>query len=355
MSQVVLSPVLRVRPDNFTPPTRTPWGGTRIASHYKRDLGLSMPDELIIGESWEISVDRSFPSRLTSGLLLEDVLKTHSEFFLGNHFNEGLSLLVKLLDSADNLSVQIHPSDDYEELAPMESGKPESWYILDRIPGAGIYFGLKKDVDPTALKNAISEGRDISTMLHFVPVEPGDFFVIDAGTAHAIGTGVTLVEPQRVKPGMHGVTYRYWDWNRRYTPKGLPDSTGTPRALHIEHALNVTDWDAPREGDLQRLRSKRLGPAALEAEARLEPLCGPEAGIRSVALEVSRLSGNGYTRLPGNNRPTALTAVSGLLTFADSTRDGRPLRRGESVLIAAGHVLEVHLQSFQGIIACALH
>ncbi|MCA9530843.1 MAG: class I mannose-6-phosphate isomerase, partial [Myxococcales bacterium] len=263
--QVPCTLPLLLAPAPCTDPERTPWGGRRIVERYGRTVPRDVPDDAPVGESWELSVTPDFPSRLDDGRLLSEVLASDPAQLLGAEAARGgTALLVKLLDAAQALSVQIHPRDDYSGLGDAESGKPESWYVLDRAPGAGLYLGLRRGVDEGSLRAAITAGADASALLSFVPVEPGDFFVIDAGTAHAIGPGVTLVEPQRVVPGRRGVTYRYWDWNRRYDAAGRPVDADAPdgraRTLHLEHALAVTDWDAPREAAL--LASARCAAGA---------------------------------------------------------------------------------------------
>src|SRR5690606_7976392 len=154
----------------------------------------------------------------------------------------GTALLVKLIDTSEPLSVQIHPSNEYPGLSAGECGKPESWYIVAREPGAGLYLGFQRGTTEHDGRAALSGERSLRELLRFVPVEPGDFFVIDAGTPHAIGEGLTLVEPQHVVPGQRGITYRYWDWDRRYDAAGKADPQGSPRPLHVEHALRVTDF-----------------------------------------------------------------------------------------------------------------
>src|SRR5687768_366355 len=123
---------LLLRPDNFCPPSRTPWGGRKIAAGYK-----GLPEQ-VVGESWEISVEPDFPS------VVEET---------GEPLAEPMSLLVKLLDTADVLSVQIHPSDDYPGLAPGESGKPESWYVVESAEGA-LHVGLREGVTEDEMRRA---------------------------------------------------------------------------------------------------------------------------------------------------------------------------------------------------------
>lgn len=306
-----LAPLL-LSPDNFTPPSRTPWGGTRIVRRYKAGLGLTTTG--VVGESWELSVTPEFPSRLADGRPLAEVLAADPPAMLGREARRGRSataLLVKLLDTAAPLSVQIHPPHGHPGLEPSEAGKPESWYVLDAAPGAGVHLGLRRGVTPQRLRAAIDAGEDLSALLFFVPVEPGDVFLIRAGTAHAIGPGITLVEPQHVAPGRRGVTYRFWDWNRRYDATGRPDRSGRPRELHVEAALAVTDWDAPREDALLAEVRLRLGAPDRGGAARLAPCCGALGGVPSSDLDVVRLHGSGTVALPELDALRALTVTAG--------------------------------------------
>lgn len=239
----------RLRPDNFTPPSRTPWGGTKIVERYKADLCLGQRESRV-GESWEISVEPSFPSRFDDNTSLAAAIAADPEGWLGTtvsaRYGGQSPLLVKLLDAADNLSVQVHPREGDPALAPDESGKPESWIILEAEPHAGLYLGFRDGVSRQQVARCLAAGGALDTLMNFVPVAPGDAFVIDAGTPHAIGAGVTLIEPQHVTPGRSGVTYRFWDWNRRYDSKGHASPTGNIRELHLARSLAVTNWDAPR-------------------------------------------------------------------------------------------------------------
>lgn len=350
-----LHPLL-LRADNFTPVARTPWGGRRILDRYKSEAPV-MPDAAptgLVGESWEISVEPDFPSRVEeSGELLSDAIARDARGMLGDDASSGCALLVKLLDAAEHLSVQIHPPDDYAGLAPGESGKPESWYVLDRDEGAGLYLGLREGVTRERMAEALARAEDVSSLLFFVPVEPGDFFVIDAGTAHAIGAGVTLVEPQRVQPGRRGVTYRYWDWNRRYDAKGQPSPSGEPRALHVEHALAVTAWDAPREGALLARIRRRAGAPDLGASPGIDWLAGGESGLASTALEVARIAGTGRLAIPAARSIRGLTVVAGDIHLRG---DGftTHVARGRSAVVPAGlGAIEADLASAHAILASA--
>lgn len=331
-------PAVLLEPDNFTPPSRTPWGGAAIRRLKARFVGAGEP----VGEAWELSVEPSFPSRCEDGALLAEKIAQRPAAWLGSEAPRGgTALLVKLLDAADALSVQIHPADDYIGLAEGESGKPESWYVALAEPGSGLYLGLAEGVDRAAMERALDEGGDVSRLLAFVPVEPGDFFVIEAGTAHCIGAGVTLVEPQRVAPGRRGVTYRYWDWNRRYDREGRPSESGSPRALHREHALAVTDWSAPRGEALLARARLRAGAVDPSAPPRIDPLCGP-AGLRSAHLAVARVSGTGAIELPAWDALRALTVLEGAIEL-------------DGVLVEAGRTAALPARFRSRAVLCGAH
>lgn len=324
-----------LRADNFTPPVRTPWGGTRIVTQYKPLSALSEKARsyACVGESWEISVEPDFPSQLEDGTPLRMWLEAAPAERLGEEHERGrmgTALLVKLIDTREPLSVQIHPSDEYSGLAAGECGKPESWYVVAREPGAGLYLGFQPGTSERDVRAALSGKGSLRELLRFVPVEPGDFFVIDAGTPHAIGAGLTLVEPQHVVPGMRGVTYRYWDWDRRYDADGNPDPNGSPRPLHVEHALKVTDFArVAREDFLDEIRL-RAGTPDLARKAQFTPLCGVAGGLKSAFLSVARLAGTGTLALPSWNRLLGITVLDGALELADLV-----VERGRSAVVPA--------------------
>ncbi|MDB4976290.1 MAG: hypothetical protein JWN48_4631 [Myxococcaceae bacterium] len=327
------SPVL-LRPDNFTPPTRTPWGGTRLARLYK-DACVPTRAEQIIGESWEVSVEPDFPGQLDDGRSLSDYIAEDPIATVGEEARRAhgsTALLVKYIDTSDPLSVQIHPSDDYSGLSSGECGKPESWYVVAREPGAGLYLGFQRGTVEADVRAALKEGSSLEPLLRFVEVEPGDFFLIDAGTPHAIGTGLTLVEPQHVVPGKRGVTYRYWDWNRRYDAHGKPSATGAGRPLHVEHALRVTDWERVQDdGFIESIRI-RAGAPRLAAPATWTALASAAGagGLDSTWLRVSRAVGTGALRLPAIDRMQAITVMAG------SVRIGAlEVQRGRSAVVPA--------------------
>jgi mannose-6-phosphate isomerase len=319
-----------LEPANFTPPGRTPWGGRRIVESLKVGVEVEGP----VGESWELSVEPDFPSRIDGGPPLEDALR---EAGLGS-----TSLLVKLVDAEDDLSLQIHPHDDDPALEPTQSGKPEAWYILAADPGAGLYLGFKRGATADGVADVLRDGAPLDRMMYFVPVSPGDVFVVEPGTPHAIGKGVLLLEPQRVEPGKRGVTYRYWDWNRKYDADGRLDPNGAPRELHTERALEVTRWDGPRESELLDRIRHRAGAAALEEEARLETLCSEEGPLVSSTFFIERLSGTGSLELPKHEKLTSLTVFDGEVRVA-AEEASLNVTRGRTAALPP-HVRPVHVE-----------
>ena len=325
----------RMQPDNFTPPSRTPWGGRTIVDDLKRELDLSAEAAAfaVVGESWEVSVEPSFPSVVTNvdgQPLLADLIAAQPSATLGTGVEEafgGCPLLVKFLNASQPLSVQVHPDDRFVGLEPHQSGKPESWVIIAADSGAGIYLGLRDGVSREAFEAAIREGDDLSAYLNFVPVSSGDCFQIEAGTVHSIGPGITLVEPQIVLPGREGVTYRVWDWNRRYDESGKPHPKGQGRRLDVDKSMAVIQFDGLR-GDAFVASTRRQATIVTEsARARHERL------IDSTSLVVERLVGTGYVFIE-TQQLLAITVIEGSITPLN-----RPVRdrfcRGESFVIPA--------------------
>jgi mannose-6-phosphate isomerase len=242
LADIDLSKPLLLRPDNFTPLARTPWAGSAIASKYKCELVPESAGKKI-GEAWEFSCDPCFPSKLQDYpfTLAELFLARAPEIFGPVNSDKRCELLVKLINASDPLSVQVHPRDDDPDLKSNECGKPESWYVLDVEPGAGIYLGFSRKMSRDELRTGLLSGNG-RELLQFVTVKPGDYFEIEPGVAHCIGPGVTLLEPQRIVEGLSGKTFRMWDFDRRYDAAGQVDMVnGKARDLHLEEGLKLVD------------------------------------------------------------------------------------------------------------------
>ena len=235
--------IIELEPGNFTSLTRTPWAGSMMVD-FKKKLVSSCAD--LIGESWEFSCDPQMPSREKgSQKLIADILKNPCD------------ILVKLLNANSPLSLQIHPEDSDPSLQDDECGKPEAWYILDAQPNSGIYLGFKDNVSDQEIGQLLRDPQN-DTFLHFIPVKKGDYFEILPGVPHAIGPGVLLLEPQRVRNGKKGKTYRMWDWNRKYDANGKLDlQNGQGRELHVSQALACLKGKIAFGPELEQLCRKK--------------------------------------------------------------------------------------------------
>ncbi len=277
-------------------------------------------------------MEPSFPSILqTSGVPLAEAIAAAPALWLGpavaaRHGGQ-TGLLIKLLDAAAPLSVQVHPAADDPALAANESGKPEAWIVLQADQGAGIYLGLRDNITRADVARCLAENGRLDRMLNFVPVMAGDAFIIDAGTPHSIAPGLTLLEPQFVTPGRKGLTNRFWDWNRRYDSDGVLSPEGEPRLLHVERSLAVTDWQAPRG---QRFVDQCRGLAETKQMAGVQ--C---CGLLSTAwCEAERWRGSGRLDVDGPGTMSALICVGGAARLGAG--DGEvALVRGQSAVVPA--------------------
>ena len=203
------------------------WGGNYFQKFNK---GLNLDR---VSECWELSVRDNDSSIIASGKdkgkLLSEVINKEDIGPVMDRFPY-FPLLIKLIDAKENLSIQVHPSDDYALKYENSFGKSEMWHIISSDKGSGLYVGLNKDYSKEDIKKALEEGT-ILECLNFFKVKPGDTFVINPGTIHAIGKGVRLIEIQQNS----NLTYRLYDYNR-------VDSNGNPRELHINKALGVINY-----------------------------------------------------------------------------------------------------------------
>lgn len=319
--------ILTPRADNFTPPERTPWGGNRIPK-LKSRLGVKTTG--VVGESWEISGHPSFPNLIPfelDGKMYEVPL-----WLIGNIAPEGLygpanvekyggnpPFLTKLLNSAHgkNLSIQIHPDARYAQKNPKWHSKTEMWVILDAEPGAGIFIGLTSDVDEEKMKTALTEGKDISHYLNFVEVHPGDIYFLPAGTPHAIGGGVLLLEQQETSE----TTFRYYSW-------------GDGRELHIKDALACTHWDTLRGMDFvdKEIRRKPIVLTKGDEKTAKHELLASE---KEFSYDRVAFSGNTVHEGNASQGMHGITVTEGSLTAEALGKQFGPFPAGQSFIVPA--------------------
>ena len=202
------------------------WGGTFFRKYKKIDSE-------IISELWELSVrglDSSIvDSGIDKGKRLDEVISKEDIGPVTDQMPY-FPLLIKLIDAKENLSVQVHPSDEYALKELNSFGKTEMWHIISADKGCGLYVGFNKDYSKQEIEEKLNNNT-ILDALNFFEVKSGDTFVIKAGTIHAIGKGVRLIEIQQNSD----ITYRLYDYLRK-------DKDGNYRQLHIKEALNVIDY-----------------------------------------------------------------------------------------------------------------
>ena len=204
------------------------WGGRRLGTV----MGKTLPTDEPYGESWDMHDSAVIANGLLAGQRLGDLLKIYGAQLIGPGFDpaDGIPLLVKILDAAQWLSVQVHPNDEQaRELEGDPRGKTEAWIILAAEPGATLITGLQAGTTRETMAEAIRSGT-LEQHLVYTPVTAGDVFFVAANTVHALGPGIMIYEIQQNSD----VTYRLYDWNRL----GLD---GKPRQLHIEKGVQVSN------------------------------------------------------------------------------------------------------------------
>ena len=202
------------------------WGGDRLIKKYGKKC-----DDRTCAESWELSFHPDGLTRTADGKTLTEVLPADQ---LGENCGNFpyFPVLVKLIDAKSDLSVQVHPSDEYADSHGLGYGKTEMWYVVDAEPGACLYIGFNEELDDDKIKKAADDGT-LQKYLNKVEVKPGDAFLIPAGTVHAIGAGCLICEIQQNS----NITYRLYDYNRK-------DKNGSKRELHTDQALAVINKSA---------------------------------------------------------------------------------------------------------------
>jgi len=220
------------------------WGGKNLAELFNK---VAAPDALV-GESWEISDRDGDQSVVAEGALkgftLAELVERYGERLVGKcPLAKGrFPLLFKVIDAQDRLSVQVHPTDELaQELAEPDPGKTEMWYVLAASEGAQIMLDLRPGITKADFVEAIRTGR-FEQCLDYVDVKAGDSFLIPAGSVHALGAGIVLVEIQENSD----LTYRVYDWGR-------VGADGNPRETHLEKALQAIDFERPCSEGLPRI------------------------------------------------------------------------------------------------------
>lgn len=217
------------------------WGGDRLKQRYHKQAPFDK-----LAESWELTVRPDGMSVIDSGdytgVPLDEFIRYNPRSILGYNGVKGdrFPILIKFIDARDDLSIQVHPGDDYALSHEGELGKMEMWYIVEATEDAKLVYGLKDGCTQEAFARAVTEGKTES-VLRYVPVQAGECYFIPSGQVHAIGAGCLIAEIQQNS----NVTYRVYDYDRR-------QADGSLRQLHVAQALDVVQ--VRTDAEVQALR-----------------------------------------------------------------------------------------------------
>ncbi len=229
---------MKLYPIKLTPyVSETIWGGRKLIEEY----GV-VTEKSNAAEGWMLSCHEAGASSVANGELcgksLADVVKEHPGLCGKNAENfADFPILIKFIDARDDLSVQVHPTDEYCKKTGRGQSKTECWYIIDCDENASLLLGFKDKISPEQFKSAI-ETNTLTDYVESVKVKKGDFFFIESGTLHAICKGILLAEVQESS----NTTYRIYDYGR-------VGNDGKPRELHVSDAVEVTKLEKYSQPD----------------------------------------------------------------------------------------------------------
>ena len=212
---------------------QTIWGGERIAPFKRLECNMGQ-----VGESWEISGVKGQETVVDGGpydgLTTNELVATLRDRLLGRdnylRYGDEFPLLIKFIDAAGDLSVQVHPDDATAMRHGRKRGKTEMWYVMDSEPSATLMVGLKRSITPDEYKALVANGTICDAISRY-NVKEGDCFYIPSGRIHSIGAGCFLTEIQQTSD----VTYRIYDFKRK-------DKDGNFRELHTDEAADAIDY-----------------------------------------------------------------------------------------------------------------
>ena len=200
------------------------WGGRRLIEEFGIDC-----DKKILAEAWMLSCHPDGTSTIEGGESLAEYISRNGFGILGTNCRrfQNFPVLIKFIDARENLSVQVHPTDEYALSYEGQLGKSEMWYVLDAEENSLLYCGFKEKISKDDFKVHI-KNNSLFEVLNAIPARRGDVIFIPAGTIHALGKGVLVAEIQQNS----NVSYRIYDYGRN-------------RPLHIDKALDVTNLNPP--------------------------------------------------------------------------------------------------------------
>lgn len=286
------------------------WGGNKLREEYGK---VSDADK--IAESWELSCHKDGESVIEGGefqgMTLAAFIENQGKGVLGKNCEkfENFPILIKLIDAKDNLSVQVHPNNEYALRVEGEYGKTEMWYIVDCDPGAELLYGFKSNITKEEFERRIKDNT-LLEVTNNVPVHKGDVFFIEAGTLHAIGKGILIAEIQQNS----NTTYRIYDYGR-------VGADGKPRQLHIEKAVEVTELTPPKYPTTAKGTTEEKDGYTVQLLSECEYFRVNKVSVsEKCTLEAGSASFNSVLVLDG-----------------EGEIDGVELKKGDSCFIPAGY------------------
>ena len=281
------------------------WGGEKLRTEYGIQSELHP-----LSEAWMLSCHPDGPSYLPDGSTFQQYINTHPGC-LGTHcekFSE-FPVLAKLIDAKKDLSIQVHPSNEYALEHEHQYGKTEMWYVLEAEPGASLYYGFTHEISKEEFERRIQDNT-LTDVLNAVPVHKGDCFFIPSGTLHAIRKGIVVAEIQQNS----NVTYRIYDFNRK-------DADGNTRELHTELAKGAIDYTV-----LPDYRTKYEQVQDRETELVSCPYFTTSLCDLTAPLTLDYAALDSFV---------VVICVEGKGMIADDSGNEMPIHQGETVLLPA--------------------
>ena len=309
-----------MKPLKFKPLLKqTLWGGDKIIPF--KHLSENLQN---VGESWEISGVKDNESIVSdgpwAGRKLNDVVVELKGELVGEdnyrRFGNEFPLLIKFIDARQQLSIQVHPSDEIAHRQGKERGKTEMWYIMDSAPDASLRSGLKQQITPEQYKEMV-ENDTITDAIAEYKVKEGDCFFLPAGRIHSIGAGCFLAEIQQTSD----VTYRIYDFKRK-------DKNGNYRQLHTKEAAECIDYHVENDYRTEYTPAKNEGVSLVRCPY-----------FNTAVYDLTEPMTLDYSELDSF---VILIATKGEARVTDNEGNTFELREGESVLVpATTHELKV--------------
>lgn len=285
------------------------WGGTKLREEFGFDSQLDK-----LAEGWMLSCHNDGENTIANGELkgktLTEALKENPDFLgeNGKKF-EYFPILIKLIDAKNDLSVQVHPDNEYAMRVEKEYGKTECWYILDCDEGAELIYGFNRNISGDEFRERINDNTFLEAV-NKVKVKKGDLFFIEAGTLHAIGKGILLAEIQQNS----NTTYRVYDYGRL-------GADGKPRELHIDKAVEVTRCVPPARPITPEGSEKSFDGYTEQLLTKCDLF-----NVEKVTVK------DEYTAEADNT-----SFISLLVTSGEGAVDGLKIKKGDSLFVPANY------------------